>query len=432
MMGRRPLQTLILVASLVLAAIAQPRAQVSDLAIESRNNAFPSVASLGRFVVVAWGATTATGVTDIYVASSVDGGRTFTRPAKANSVATQASLSGEQPPRITLLSGTRVPAIAVTWTAKTTTGTRLWTSRSDDGGQSFAAPRPWPDSDAPGNRGWQTTAVDGSGQVIAVWLDHRELAPSAPSGSAQHSGHQHGATSAEQRDGVARAQLSKLYFARLGTNERAQSITGGVCYCCKTALTTGRDGAIYAAWRHVYPGNIRDIALAVSRDGGRTFTSPMRVSEDNWVLDGCPENGPAIAVDARNRLHVVWPTLVPGASGDSEPTLALFYASSHDGRQFTARQRIPTDGFARHPQVAVVANGDVMVTWDEQTSDGRRVSVARGTVDDKGTAVFERREMTNDARGQYPAMVVADDGAVIAWSAGAAGTTVIRVARVAR
>src|ERR1700710_3157521 len=94
----------------------------------------------------------------------------------------------------------------------------------------------------------------------------------------------------------------------------------GVCYCCKTSLVTGDDGSLYAAWRHVYPGNIRDIAFTVSRDSGRTFADPVRVSDDRWVLDGCPENGPAMAIDGRNRVHIVWPTLVSGSTAGGEPT----------------------------------------------------------------------------------------------------------------
>jgi hypothetical protein len=143
-------------------------------------------------------------------------------------------------------------------------------------------------------------------------------------------------TTGQRGDGAERAQLSKLFFARMDDPQSVRSVTGGVCYCCKTALTTGPDGSIYAAWRHVYPGNRRDIAFAVSRDRGRTFGSPVRVSEDQWQLDGCPENGPTIALDSSSRVHVLWPTLIT-ASG--QETLALYHAVSRDGRTFSRRAR---------------------------------------------------------------------------------------------
>jgi hypothetical protein len=76
-------------------------------------------------------------------------------------------------------------------------------------------------------------------------------------------------------DGAAKAELSKLYFGRLDGPGEPRVVTGGVCYCCRTAISSGPDGSLYAAWRHVDSGNIRDIAFAVSRDNGRTFATPI-------------------------------------------------------------------------------------------------------------------------------------------------------------
>jgi hypothetical protein len=243
--------------------------------------------------------------------------------------------------------------------------------------------------------------------------------------------HQHGATSQHKSvDGVARAQLSQVFFARLKDPESARAIATGVCYCCKTAMAVGKDGAVYAAWRHVYPGSVRDIAFTMSRDGGNTFEQPVRVSDDHWVLDGCPENGPAMTVGGDHRIHVVWATLVPGTFSDSEPTLALFYAMSQDGRQFTMRQRIPTEGFPRHPQIALGPHGDVVVVWDEQAGGNRRIAMARGTVDANGRAQFVRQGITDDASAAYPVVATADSDTIVAWTSGSTGRTVVRAKRV--
>jgi hypothetical protein len=205
-----------------------------------------------------------------------------------------------------------------------------------------------------------------------------------------------------------------------------------VCYCCKTALVTGSNGAVYAAWRHVYPGSIRDIAFAMSKDGGRTFSSPVRVSDDNWVLDGCPENGPALAIDARQHIHVVWPTLVSTATATGEQTLALYYATSSDGQRFTPRQRIPTEGAARHPQLAVGPRGDIVVAWDEQVGGTRRVAWARGTVESSGATRFERQVVADAVPASYPVLGTVDNATIIAWTSGSSGQSVIRVDRLDR
>ena len=161
------------------------------------------------------------------------------------------------------------PSIVIVWTAKAEGGTRLVSARSDDGGLTFSAPALVPGTDAPGNRGWESAAADSAGGVATLWLDHRELATTGGAGH-DHSDHQH-VPRDKSVDGAARAQSSKLFFARLGDATSARSITGGVCYCCKTTMAVDADGTVYAAWRHVFEGNIRDIAFTMSADGGRTF-----------------------------------------------------------------------------------------------------------------------------------------------------------------
>jgi hypothetical protein len=170
----------------------------------------------------------------------------------------------------------------------------------------------------------------------------------------------------------------------------------------------------------------------MSRDGGKSFEPPVRVSEDRWVFDGCPENGPALAVDADHRIHVVWPTLVPGPTSTSDPTLALFYAMSQDGRQFTPRQQIPTQGFPRHAQIALGSRGDVILAWDEQANGTRRIALARGTVDGNGRPRLVRQVVGDGAPAVYPVVASSADGPIVAWTGGSTGQTAIRVERLER
>jgi hypothetical protein len=317
----------------------------------------------------------------------------------------------------------------VVWTAKGGSGTRLVSARSDDGGRSFARSTAVPGSDAAGNRGWESTATDRDGHVLAIWLDHRELA-GGPSALMHHDGQAH--TGHGDADGVARAQLSKVFIGRLDGAGDARPIAGGACYCCKTALATGGDGSVYAAWRHVYPGNVRDIAFSLSRDRGRTFAAPVRVSEDQWVIDGCPENGPTMVIDQRNTVHLVWPTLVNRTTAPVGPTLGLFYAATHDGHRFPARQQIQTEGVPRHPQIAAGPGGSLLVTWDEQLAGTRRVRAAEGVPDERGAVRWTHLEIAGPERSEYPAVTALDAGFAVAWSSGSPNQSVIRFERIRR
>jgi hypothetical protein len=385
------------------------------LAIEGHSNATPWIAAQGSFVAVAWGATPPSGGADVYVAVSRDGARTFDSPVRVNARPRTARLGGELPPRIALSRPPDVgvdPAMTVVWGSKETR-TEIRAARSIDGGKTFLAERSLSAADAAGDRGWHALTIGEHGTAHVLWLDHRRLA-SRPKTSHDHHG-----------DGAEMAQFSGLYYSD-GTSER--ELTPGVCYCCKVATATGADGSVFAAWRHVYKGNIRDIAFMLSRDGGRTFTAPSRVSEDNWQLAGCPDDGPAMAVGPDGVVHLVWPTVIDGDT----PQGALFHASTRDGRTFTARQRIATLGGPKpsHPQVAALGNGRLIVAWDE-VIDGVRRASARSlhiTADgdmSSGSLV----SIGGESASAYPVLAATDSGLVTVWTNGLGAASVINVTR---
>jgi hypothetical protein len=72
-----------------------------------------------------------------------------------------------------------------------------------------------------------------------------------------------------------------------------RQVATDVCPCCKTALAIGPEGRVYLSWRQVLPGDLRHIAVSSSADGGKSFTESKIVSDDQWVLAGCPVSGSA-------------------------------------------------------------------------------------------------------------------------------------------
>ena len=296
--------------------------------------------------------------------------------------------------------------------------TGIKVARSTDGGLTFTAPIDLQSDGAIGDRGWPALAVDESGDAHAVWLDHRGLAArrAAQGETAKPGRHVHGAPASG--DSSVMAQGSSLFYAASGRGSvKEREITAGVCYCCKTALAAGQGRMLVAAWRHVYPGDLRDIAFAISRDGGRSFSAPSRVSEDGWAINGCPDDGPALVVDAGGVTHIVWPTVM----GGDEPVGALFYASSRDGQRFTPRVRIPTLGSPKpmHPQVALAADGALVVAWDELI-DGRRVAALRRlTVKaDAAPAFGEVVRLRSQGNASHPVLASSPEGVFTAWTTG--------------
>jgi hypothetical protein len=396
---------LLLAVAIILAVTTQLPAQSKDitLSVAGRANAAPWIASLGSNVAIAWGAS-AGGKGDVYVAMSRDAGRTFASPVRVNTTAGEARISGEIPPRVTIaLPKGTVPVVSVTWNAKDN-GTEIKTARSTDGGRTFGPAISLQARGAAGDRGWQAAATDANGNLHVMWLDHRGM--TAATDHAQHKG---------EGDGADMAQRSGLYYWGGGPE---RELFKGVCYCCKTALAIGSKNEIYAAWRHVFPGNLRDMGFTMSRDGGKTFSPLLRVAEDGWSINGCPDDGPAMAIDAAGIIHLAWPTVKNDAG-------VILYATSKDGTAFSVPVRVPTLGGPKpsHPQIAVDSNGRVVIAWDEAVNGVRQA--ASVAAEPGGT--FAKASVIGE--GTYPVMAKADGAMVTAWTSGPTASSVIRVQR---
>lgn len=422
---RRALATVavLLATSSAIATRTETPAGPVALSVPGRTNATPSIAATGKFVAIAWGASASAGGTDVHAAVSRDGGETFGAPVRVNDVGGDAKLNGEQPPHIALVPRAgRDPVIAVVWTSKRPAGTVLLRSQSSNGGTAFSPAAVVAGTDAPGNRGWEAIAIDRAGRIDVAWLDHRELAAQGAAMAMAHADH----AAASPGTGTEAAQKSKLYVGPLDGTAAPHAITGGVCYCCKTAMAVGKDGATYVAWRHVYSGDLRDIAFAASRDGGRTFSDPVRVSQDGWAINGCPENGPAMVVDDRNAIHVVWPTFVAGPG----QTLGLFYARSTDGRTFSPRLRIPADGTPSHVDLALDEHGSLVLVWDQLKDGSRHIMMSRRSAADPAAEFARPTVLPSSAGGSFPVAAGVPGAAVVAWTSATPDTSVIRVQRV--
>ncbi|HTM24379.1 MAG TPA: hypothetical protein VL225_04245 [Vicinamibacterales bacterium] len=386
----------IVLAALLTGACAKPGAdRPVTLEVPGRTSAHVSLAADGNRVAAAWAATGVTG-TDVFFALSGDAGRTFSSPTRVNDVNGDANANGEQPPRVVM----RGSQVDVLWVSKTGGVATIRAAASSDGGSTFGPARTITPSGVGGARGWESAALSDDGTVHAVWLDGRNA-------SALHAPHAPGAPHAPHAPG-APPMRQDIYHAVWRANEppAETAVATDVCFCCKTAIAT-RGVDVYVAWRHLFPGGVRDIAVARSTDGGLTFSSPVRVSADNWKLDACPDDGPAMALDPDGTLHVVWPTLV-GVGRDAH--IAIFGAESRDGgATFTPRVRVSDPAAAAsHPRIATSAAGTEAIVWDEIVNGARRVRMREAGTEPVLT-------FGSGAAG-YPAVAAASGGFVLAWT----------------
>ena len=253
-------------------------------------------------------------------------------------------------------------------------------------------------------------AVDANGKVHVLWLDHRELAEDA---STAH--HQHGASGGAKPDGVAMAQKSKLYIAR------SRAILGARDHRRRLLLLQNRDRDRVQTARSTRHGVTSIPAIsATSRSRCHAIADkhsrPGRVSEDKWMLEGCPDDGPAMAVDARDRIHIVWPTLVTGRGAD--PTIALFQLRLPTARVYGA----PADSHTGHFPASDPRGGRRRLKSSRRGMRERTALAGprldAGPWDSAGRATFTRSLVSGAEAAFYPVVAATTGAAIVAWTNG--------------
>ena len=94
-------------------------------------------------------------------------------------------------------------------------------------------------------------------------------------------------------------------------------------------------------------------------DNGSSFSGPVKISDDRWIIEGCPHTGASMTAKG-DQLEVVWFTAggLPG----------LYRASSTDrGKNFHSRELIAENGF--HPQIASFGNFSAVVMEEKLATE---------------------------------------------------------------
>jgi len=211
--------------------------------------------------------------------------------------------------------------------------------QSFDKGKTWTSPKPLVNDTASYDQRYYDVALLPNGETGIIWLDNRKNTT---------------------KDG------SALYFA--STTGRNGFGTGRLlsepcCQCCRTDLFIDSKKGIHALYRGIIHDSIRDMVHIVSNDDGKSFSEPMRISNDNWVINACPHTGPAMTENA-DGMHFAWFT-----GGNARG--CYYTRSSDNGHSFLAKDSVNKKG--SHPQLVSLDNGDVAIAWDEGGMMGEKV-----------------------------------------------------------
>jgi hypothetical protein len=303
---------------------------------------------------------------DVMLAHLDREGRVSGEPVRVNGKAGEATAWRGDPPTVAVSpDGT----VYVGWTARVAAqgyANDLYLSVSRDGGKSFEHPVKVNDDEKKVAHAMHSLAVAADNRVYVVWLDERNVVMPPADVKGKKMEHME-------------ANREVFFAASLdGGRTFSRNIRVGqeACPCCKTAVTAGKDGRVYASWRQVLPGEFRHIALAASEDEGKTFSAPVIVSDDRWMTASCPVSGPALSAKDDGALRVVWYT-----EGDRGAP-GLYWAESRDNGKTFSESKPFVKGQARgNPLLLANGNGSANVVWESNEGGASRVMSAPLTTD---------------------------------------------------
>jgi hypothetical protein len=200
----------------------------------------------------------------IYCTASTDGGKSFRRPVEIATLP-KLALGMRRGPRIAATDG------EVTVSAISHEAGNLYSWTSVDHGVTWSKAVMINSTTNSAREGLHAMAGDGQGSIYAVWLDLRDKRTQLWSAASHDQGRTWN-----------------------GNVPVYQSPDGHICECCHPSLAVATNGSVRVMWRNWLEGS-RDMYMASSTDGAKTFSPATRLGQGTWTLNACPMDGGGLA-----------------------------------------------------------------------------------------------------------------------------------------
>lgn len=285
--------------------------------------------------------------------------------------------------------------VAAHWLVKSGSSTYAYDvniSQSSNGGKSWSKPIIPHHDNTQTEHGFVSLIPLSDGRLGAIWLDGRNM------------------KNMKESDEPAPAPESMtLRYATIDANGNLSDeaeLDERVCECCQTSAALTSDGPI-AVYRDRSPTEVRDIYIVRQVNG--SWTKPQPVFADNWEINGCPVNGPAVAADGA-RVAVAWFTGVANT-----PRVKIAF-SQDAGATFSQPIQVDDGENVGRVDTLLLPDGSALVCWLGGSVEGGAIKVRRVRSDGRvgpPTVIAQ----TNISRSSgFPRMARLGDQVHFAWT----------------
>ncbi|MFT6753630.1 MAG: hypothetical protein ACJA2O_003826 [Candidatus Azotimanducaceae bacterium] len=208
-------------------------------------------------------------------------------------------------------------------------------------------------------------------------------------------------------------------FDRRGNIQEDWLLDELTCDCCQTNAAMTDVGPV-VVYRDRTIDEVRDIYI--TRLENNVWSKPVAVSHDNWVVAGCPVNGPDVS--AKNGLMVV--SWFSAKNDRSEVKLAY----SHDaGKTFGEPVVVAQNSTNGRVGVTILDSGIVAATWLETENQNAKIMVAYYGQNTTLLSSFVVAETKSSRRSGFPMVESIGDDVYLTWT-DISGSAKVNVAKI--
>ena len=187
---------------------------------------------------------------------------------------------------------------------------------------------------------------------------------------------------------------------------KESELDSSTCDCCQTSIAITDDGPI-VVYRDRGEKEVRDIYSVKNING--TWEEPNAVRDDGWIINGCPVNGPKVAVNSKD-LAVAWFTV------SNENPLVNVSFSKNNGNSFGVPLKVNDHDAIGRVDVSFLNEEEVIVSYMEVDDIGTYLRIKKVSFDGKISEPITISKIDGGRNTGVPQLEIIDSEIFIVWT----------------
>ncbi len=182
-----------------------------------------------------------------------------------------------------------------------------------------------------------------------------------------------------------------------------------ICDCCQTSAAMTSAGPV-VLYRDRSEEEIRDMSIVRYVEGN--FTEPSIIYPDEWMIPGCPVNGPVVAA---NRTGMAFAWYTAPKKGEKNDNMINFAYSNDSGVTISEAMRIDDGNPIGRVDMEMLEDGSIFLSLVEDTGVGADIRVKHIDPSGKELDSFTLAKTSVSRQSGFPRMTKNGDRLVFTW-----------------